>query len=314
MKRSGRVQVKADVPSKSFAASDLVDSSRPAGSYPDVVREKLSIKINRLDAEAMEFELSGVDASTANALRRIMIAEVPTVAMEFLTVYKNSSILQEEILAQRLGLIPIAVDPKVMDTLQGPIIFSLNKTCHGDLDSNVYSGDLEWVPTPDQESHFTKETAPRPVHDDILIVKLLPGQTVEIEAECIVGVGQDHSKFSPVCTASYRLLPQIELKEPVKGKRAAALVSTCPMGVFDIEDGMVRASNPRNCTMCRECLRSPDFINTVKLSRVSNHFLFSVESTGSLSPEEIFKRSIAVLADKCDAVLECLHEGELSLV
>jgi len=47
----------------------------------------------------------------------------------------------------------------------------------------------------------------KPVHEDIVIAKLRPGQRIEFEAHCRKGVGKDHTKFSPVATAAYRLLP-----------------------------------------------------------------------------------------------------------
>lgn len=52
------------------------------------------------------------------------------------------------------------------------------------------------------------------------------------------GLGKDHAKFSPVCTAAYRLMPAITLSddEPFEGEEAAALVARCPAKVFDIED------------------------------------------------------------------------------
>lgn len=53
----------------------------------------------------------GIDAAIANAFRRILLAEVPTMAVEKVLVYNNTSIVQDEILAHRLGLIPIHADP-----------------------------------------------------------------------------------------------------------------------------------------------------------------------------------------------------------
>lgn len=64
--------------------------------------EHLKISHNRA-----KFLLKNVDASIANSLRRVMIAEVPTLAIEFVTIDENSSALHDEFLAHRLGLIPI---------------------------------------------------------------------------------------------------------------------------------------------------------------------------------------------------------------
>ena len=95
--------------------------------------------------------------------------------------------------------------------------------------ANVYSGDLEFVPQGDQQVY-------KPLHDDILLAKLRPGQEIEMDLICEKGIGKTHAKWSPVCTAYYRLLPDIKITEPIKGDSAKDLKNLCPMGVFDIED------------------------------------------------------------------------------
>jgi len=73
--------------------------------------EGLQIKIISLNSEELVVDIIGIDAPLANALRRIMIAEVPTMAIEKVTIYQNTSIIADEVLAHRLGLIPILADP-----------------------------------------------------------------------------------------------------------------------------------------------------------------------------------------------------------
>lgn len=74
-------------------------------------RDNLKVEIQELNELEMEFDLVGVDASIANAFRRILIAEVPTMAIETVFVFNNTSVIQDEVLAHRLGLIPIKADP-----------------------------------------------------------------------------------------------------------------------------------------------------------------------------------------------------------
>ena len=69
----------------------------------------------RMKANTMKFLLTNTDLSIANALRRVMLAEVPTLAIEFVTIEENSSALMEEFLSQRLGLIPIRFVPNAHD-------------------------------------------------------------------------------------------------------------------------------------------------------------------------------------------------------
>jgi hypothetical protein len=81
------------------------------GKFLEDLERKLKIDIIRLDNDDIEFDLVGIDASIANALRRIMLAEVPTLAIESVWIAINTSIIQDEVLSHRIGLIPIAADP-----------------------------------------------------------------------------------------------------------------------------------------------------------------------------------------------------------
>jgi DNA-directed RNA polymerases I and III subunit RPAC1 len=67
----------------------------------------------------LEFDLIGVHASIANALRRIIICEVPTMAIEMVYYQNNTSIVADEILAQRLGLVPIKADARMFEFREG---------------------------------------------------------------------------------------------------------------------------------------------------------------------------------------------------
>jgi len=75
---------------------------------------KLNILSESDDKMELEFEMIGIEAPIANAIRRILLAEVPTVAIETVYYTKNSSIVQDEVLAHRLGLVPLNIDPRLV--------------------------------------------------------------------------------------------------------------------------------------------------------------------------------------------------------
>ena len=66
-----------------------------------------------MDDDHVVFDMSGIDAPIANAFRRILIAEVPTMAIEQIFIRDNSSIIQDEVLSHRIGLVPIRADARL---------------------------------------------------------------------------------------------------------------------------------------------------------------------------------------------------------
>ena len=138
--------------------------------------------------------------------------------------------LNDEILAHRLGLIPLKVDPREFENAtegeeeseRTTLHFRLHVKCYRDSDGNiinqeVYSSALEWIPMGTQASTLEPATCVAP---DILIVKLGIGQEIEADLFAVKGIGQTHAKWSPVCTASYRLLPKVAVKPNLKPELA----------------------------------------------------------------------------------------------
>jgi len=370
---------------------------------------KLNV-LERPNPNELVFEIIGIDVSFANALRRIMIAEVPTVAIEHVYMWNNSSIVHDEVLAHRIGLVPINCDPRVFEDILGDddeptdrntIVFRLEAKCgnnkeedakrdrirknnqsnnNNDANTNskdesvlgqeeldtiaaesaayhqqtqnasqtsqlqeaieapdhpytrhVYSKDLEWVPEGDQVDRFPISEdgsgGIRPVHEDILLAKLRPGQVIELEAHGRRGVGKDHAKYSPVATASYRLMPKVELIRPVYGELAEKLVNLYEPGVFRLENcnypeektegdhgrysRTVKAvvHNPYACTMSRNYMREPKLKESLRITRMANHFIFSIESVGMLPPGVILTESLKILQEKCRNLIRMLDES-----
>lgn len=170
----------------------------------------------------MEFDLVGVDCSVSNSIRRVMINEVPTMAIEHVFVVNNTSIIPDEVLAHRLGLVPIHADPRKFDMAHGQdatdvntIVFELHSKCSVKFDlsgslkgkdpkdkydnSVVYSSSIKWSPQGSQGEVFASDPI-RPSLDDIILTKMRPGQELDLELHAVKGVGKDHAKWSPVCT------------------------------------------------------------------------------------------------------------------
>ncbi len=298
------------------------------------------------------FSLVGVDASIANAYRRILIAEIPTLAIEEVYIHNNTSVIQDEVLAHRLGLIPFKGGKegllnfikwwKKPDDSEGSaydnsydfntvrLVLRIECTRNTAAAANetdplklyhhahVYASDIVYTPEGQQTDYFSGDNAIAPVNPDILIAKLRPGQVIDIEMHMHKGVGSDHAKFSPVCTASYRLMPTITITKPILGPDAEKFAACFPEGVIAVEDvtlddtiprdspykghvGELKAvvKDPMRDTISRECLRHEEFQDKVKLGRRRDHFIFSIESSGQWDSDELFLEAIKTLKTKC---------------
>lgn len=128
--------------------------------------------------------------------------------------------MYDEVLAQRMGLIPLNVNPDLFNfitpiddetTDRNTLVFELNVTCtkkknSPTLSSNdeekydhvkVMSSDLVWTPQGDQLERIQNV---EPVHGDIEIVRLRPGDSISAIFHARKGLGQEHAKWSPVGT------------------------------------------------------------------------------------------------------------------
>lgn len=286
-----------------------------------------------------------------------MIAEIPSLAIEYVFVHNNTSIIQDEVLAARLGLVPLkgskeglqnflkwypgheqdASEEKRYEnaTDQNTILLELNVTCSNNPDAgqderdpsvkyrnaHVYAKDIKFKPFGRQTEVFSGQNAICSTNPDILVAKMRPGQVINLEMHAIKGIGADHAKYSPVATASYRLLPTITILKPILGADAEKFKNCFAEGVISLEKvtakeathkgsgyeghaGETKAvvKNAMADMVSRECLRHDEFKDKVKLGRVRDHFIFSIESVGQWDSEDLFLESIRVLRRKCVAL------------
>lgn len=209
-------------------------------------------------------------------------------AIESVIISQNTSIIPDEVLAHRFGLIPIYADANEFQYKKdndefnesNSLTFKLSVKCELNANKELVSGEilskqLIFIPKGKQGEQFIGKKEIKPVYDDILINKLRPGQEIVAELICVKGIGKTHAKWSPVCTAYYRLLPNIEFNSEIEGKEAEDLKALCPMKVFDIQGKDKKKAvvkNIRNCTTCRECIHNPGFKDKVNLGKISNHY------------------------------------------
>ena len=236
-----------------------------------------------------------VEVPLMNALRRIALAHVPCMAIDEVVMIDNLSILQDEIIAHRLGLTTLKTD---LDNYNTPEDCSCKNefgcsqcriTLTLDAEAKegtrtVYSGEL-----------VSENSAIVPVSDKVPIVKLVKGQKLKLETYARLGTGKIHAKWQPVCVSAYKYYPKITT--PVAScDDCKKCVDICPKRVLDIKDGKVSVRDLHSCNLCMDCVDAcPKKPASIKIEWEKNTFILNLESTGALPPERVLQEATKIL-------------------
>lgn len=273
------------------------------------------MKLTLLEATdtALKVRFEDVAPHFVNALRRTLVADIPKMAIEDVEFhlgpiraedgreYESVAPLFDEIVAQRLGLIPIPTDLSVFNRRQEcpnckgegcpscTIIYSLNKRGP----ATVFSGDLEPI----------GDTSLRVRDPDIPIAKLGDGQALLVYATAQLGTGREHAKYQVAQGVGYSFVPILK----VAGKTFEASQSKVPLCIDHIL--VPTAAEEETIELrgdCKACKRFADEYDTktVKVWWDSSKIVLLFETDGSLTARETFSTALDILEKRFREVSE----------
>ena len=151
--------------------------------FNDFQQDLSSLDVISKDSEKIAIKLKGVPLQYANALRRVCLNGVPVFAIDTVDIIENTSVLPDEGLAHRLGLIPLKTD--------------LSKYNESDKILLVLdSGEAEQTRSVLSSELSSEDDTVKPVSDKIPIVQLAPGQKIKVECYARLGRGTEHAKWN----------------------------------------------------------------------------------------------------------------------
>ncbi len=260
----------------------------------------MAIKIEKLKEDKkkgkLSFLLKGSDEVLANTIRRLVIEEVPTLAVEDLEIKENNSALYDEMLGLRLGLIPIKTDLKSYNLKddckcnnQGCAQCELVLTLKASKKGMVTAG--EAVST-DPKCTF--------VYPEMPVVKLLSKQKIDVTMKAVLGQGKQHAKWAPGM-AFYKKEPQLTVG---KVKHSELLAQKCTDGVLEISGSKVKVNSDKLYdSNLLEFYSELD--QGIELSYTDN-IIFYLESWGQLGCKEILHQAVEILKNKIESMEKLL--------
>ena len=258
----------------------------------------MQIKIIELEERKCKFILQDSTPAKANALRRTMLTDIPKMAIDEVEFhlgpidvdgkeFESITPLFDEIIAHRLGMVPVPTDYELFTERENcscggegcpscEIMYSLNK--HGPC--TVLSGDLQ--PLGDAKLKVKDEEIP--------IVELADGQSVLIYAHARMGTAKKHVKWQVANGVGYKYMPVIDVGDVDSPEEIA---EACPKKVFDVEKGKLTAKRPLDCSLCQTCAEMDP---AVKVEGDSTNFVFTFETDGSLTAQQVLDKAAEILS------------------
>ncbi|CAD2103085.1 DNA-directed RNA polymerase II subunit RPB3, putative [Plasmodium vinckei] len=288
--------------------------------------KKHEIEIKSISKNEMKFILYNSNTALANALRRIMLSEVPTLAVDIVNVYENTSPFHDEFIAHRIGLIPI--DSRNIKSYEFRERCKCKETCsrctvqyiievkcnnankidvsHYDIEALDHEPNIP-MPIPNDNKHNNIDK----MDTAIPIVTLSKNQTLHMKLTATKGIGKMHAKWIPA-NVSYIIDHKIVInhqevdKMPKEHKLIIAnnLNPDCYIlkEMDDDRDVELQLSENMSVVMaesCRDTLTELGYNkDIVKVIYDETRFHFKVESVGSMPPEQIVEMAIEILESK----------------
>lgn len=235
--------------------------------------------------------IKGTNTATMNAIRRTILSEVPVLAIEELAMYENNSVLFDEFLGHRLGMVPLVTDSKNYK-LGDKAKFSLEASGPG----TVYSKEIKM-----SDSNLGV------VDEKIPLTKLKAGQKLRLEGEAVMGQGKDHVKYQPAVTG-YRAMPIFTISEDIPSDMMQKIVASCPVKIIEVKGKKLSITEPSDCTLCGHCEEVGGSAN-IQVDADDSSFILMMETHGGLSNKEILHQACALLVEKSKSFVDQIEEG-----
>ena len=248
--------------------------------------EDFEVEFIERDDRKARFLVRGMTPAVANGIRRAMIADVPTFSIDTVRFVENSSVMFDEMIGLRLGLVPLTTP--LDDFEQGDTV-TLSLDVEGP--ATAYSGDIE-----------TSDELVKPAEQNVPVIELKEGQRLQLEADAVLGSGKAHAKHQGGVAVGYRHLHRVEVvgdagefeeQEPNVLRGVIEEQAAEHAADESAEDGDLVPTSEFDNDLTN---RYPG--KDVEVHDVPGAFVFHVETDGSFTVEELVRRAVESISDR----------------
>ena len=281
--------------------------------------ETRKVEVLRLTNNAISVYFENYRRSLINAIRRVVLSDVPTMAIDFVYFYDNRTAVASEIIAHRLGL-------TVLDSNEAIKKYRSPEECKNadEKDSSCYVEIFleKGLPEEAERGEYVKasdliisDPSVKPVYPETPIVYLAPGQRIHLVGYARLGRGREHGKWMPASISALRYVPIVEYDGSRVKEECIRCLAAYPQIVEKLKKGekgeMVLLDPDIKTSALKYCEEAAGVCDgAVRVRYDESRLILNVESTGALRPEVIIAEAINALEARVRRVLEAISGAE----
>ena len=267
------------------------------------------------EGSLLRFTLGGVNVSLANAVRRILLSEIPTVVFKTETyednqcnITVNTTRLHNEILKHRLSCVPVHMKLNELDILPGKYILEVDEknetdammfvtTEHFKIKNKTTGNDLTKEETkkifpPNRKTNYYIDFARlRPKISDTI-----PGEALKMTAEFSISNARDESAFNVVSKCAYGNTPDVgKIKEN-----------------WDTQEAKLKSQETPSSDI--EFQKRNYYILDAQRQYIPDSFDFVIQTIGMYENKDILKMANKILAGKFDALIQEIDSDTVEIL
>ena len=252
----------------------------------------MKVEVKDIQPKKAMIRIEDTNPYFVNSLRRVMLSELPKLAIDDVIIYDNTSPLFDEIVAHRLSMVPVPTDLSLLSfrdecTCKGKgcpnctVRYTLSKEGEG----TVYSGDLQ----PSEKSWAITE-------DKIPLVRLYNDQRLILEVEAVLGRAKDHAKWQGIQAPSYWMDLTISFDKS-KLVDAKEFLAKLPDGLAEIKGEEIVLKDQKDLPVF-ESYMDQEKVDFITVKHDPKNFTFHFETDGSLHAKDALYETAKILGDK----------------
>jgi len=277
------------------------------------MNEQRDICIIEQAGNVLRIYIKGLPLPLVNAVRRASYTDVPVMAIDYVEVFDNNTVLYDEIIAHRLAMIPLT-SKEALEKYKRPeqcanarlgdpdcyVTLRLEVETSPQEERMIYSGDIE-----------TSNPDVKPVYDNMPLVLMAPDQRLHLQAYARLGYGREHAKWMPVSVAAHKYVPILEFDISDMSNECIKCIEMSYPDIAEkiktLQKGTLKILDDINTSGLYWCI-TKKCDKGAKLIYNDKEFILKIESTGALPPETILLEAASAVARKAENILAQIRE------